>query len=207
MVRLVFGLLVFVGLLVTGASGGEYNPVLSIGDAAPDWKDLPGIDGKKHSLADLKGYDTVVLFFICNSCDVVAAYEDRILALAKKHGGPKCAFVAVNVNKIPEDNLEAMKKRADEKKYPFVYFFDESQKIAKDYGANWTPEFFILDTARNVAYMGGVDDQSNANLVKKKYLEPALEAVLAGKKPEVAESAAIGCTIRFEREKRRRPTP
>jgi peroxiredoxin len=206
MSRFVVGLALSLGLFFQAATAGEFNPVLSIGDAAPDWKDLPGIDGKKHSLADYQSRDTVVLFFICNSCDVVAAYEDRILELAKKHGGPKCAFVAVNVNKIPEDNLEAMKKRAEEKKYPFVYLFDESQKIAKDYGANWTPEFFILDRARKVVYMGGVDDQSNTKLVKKKYLEPALEAVAGGKKPEVAESAAIGCTIRFEREKRRRPT-
>jgi thiol-disulfide isomerase/thioredoxin len=207
MSRLVFGLLFSVCLLVDSAAGGEYNPVLSVGDAAPDWKDLPGIDGKKHSLSELKDHDTVVLFFICNSCDVVAAYEDRILELAKKHGGPKCAFVAVNVNKVPEDNLEAMKKRAVDKKYPFVYLFDESQKIAKDYGANWTPEFFILDKSRRVAYLGGVDDQSNAKLVKKKYLEPALEAVLAGKKPAVAETAAIGCAIRYERERRKRPAP
>jgi thiol-disulfide isomerase/thioredoxin len=205
MSRLVFALLFSICLLAEGAAGGEYNPVLSAGDAAPDWKDLPGIDGKKYSLADFKNHDTVVLFFICNSCDVVAAYEDRILELAKKHGGPKCAFVAVNVNKVPEDNLEAMKKRSDDKKYPFVYLFDESQKIAKDYGANWTPEFFILDKARKVAYLGGVDDQSNPQLVKKKYLEPALEAVAAGKKPAIAETAAIGCAIRYERERRRRP--
>jgi thiol-disulfide isomerase/thioredoxin len=205
MLRLVVGLSLSFGLLVSASSAGEFNPVLSIGDAAPDWKDLPGIDGKKYALADFQDRDTVVLFFICNSCDVVAAYEDRILELAKKYGGPNCAFVAVNVNKVPEDNLEAMKKRADEKKYPFVYLFDESQKIAKDYGANWTPEFFILDKARKVVYMGGIDDQSNPQLVKKKYLEPALEAVAKGGKPQQAESAAIGCAIRFEREKRRRP--
>jgi peroxiredoxin len=206
MSRVVVGSLLALCLLVTGAAGGEFNPILSVGDAAPDWKDLPGIDGKKHSLADFKAADVVVLFFICNSCDVVAAYEDRIIELARRHGGAKCAFVAVNVNKIPEDNLDAMKKRADEKKYPFVYLFDESQKIAKDYGANWTPEFFVLDKARKVAYLGGVDDQSNPKLVKKKYLEPALEAVLAGKKPAVAETAAIGCAIRYERERRKRPT-
>lgn len=187
------------------ALAGEFNPVLSIGDAAPAWKDLPGTDGKPHSLDELKSHDVVVLMFLANSCDVVAEYEDRLLALAKKHGGAKCAFVAVNVNKIPDDNLEAMKKRAADKKYSFVYLFDETQQIAKHYGATWTPECFVIDKSRKIAYMGGVDDHSNAKLAKKSYLDDALTAVLAGKKPAVPETGAIGCAIRYERERRKRP--
>ncbi len=187
------------------ATAGNINPVLSVGDKAPAWNDLPGTDGKSHSLDELKSYDVVVLMFLANSCDVVAEYEPRLLALAAKHGGRRCAFVAVNVNKIPEDGLEAMKKRAADRKYPFVYLFDESQKIAKDYGASWTPECFVLDRERKIAYLGGVDDHSNPKLATKAYLDEALTAVLAGKKPAAPETGAIGCAIRYERERRRKP--
>jgi peroxiredoxin len=185
-------------------SAGEYNPVLNVGDAAPEWKDLPGIDGKKHSLADLKDKDVVVLFFTCNSCDVATEYEDRIIAVAKKYAGPqgKAAFVAVNVNKIPADAPAELKKRAEAKKFPFVYLHDDTQKIAKAYGATFTPEFFVLDKQRKIAYMGGLDDNSNAEIAKNKYLETALDAVLAGKKPTTSETVAIGCMIRYERERR-----
>jgi len=188
----------------TTARAGEYNPVLSVGDAGPAWKNLPGVDGKKHSLADLKDKDVVVLFFTCNSCDVATEYEDRILALAKKYAGPKdrTAFVAVNVNKIPEDSLEEMKKRAEEKKFTFPYLFDETQQLAKAYGATSTPEFFVLNRDRKVVYMGGFDDSSNEKTVKNRFLEEALKAAVAGKSPKTTETVAIGCLIRYERERR-----
>lgn len=188
------------------ARAGAINPVLSVGDKAPEWKDLPGIDGKKHSLADLKDKDFVVVCFTCNSCDVAKDYEDRIIALAKKYADAKAkvAFVAVNVNKIPADNLDAMKKRADEKKFPYAYLYDDSQKVAKDYGATSTPEFFVLDKNRKIAYMGGFDDHSTAKLAKQKFLETALDSVLKGQKPKTAETAAIGCLIRYERERRKK---
>jgi peroxiredoxin len=192
--------------VVAPLSAGEYNPVLTVGDSAPEWKDLPGVDGKKHSLAELKDKDVVVLFFTCNSCDVATEYEDRIIAVAQKFGGDqgRAAFVAVNVNKIPEDGLPEMKKRAEAKKFPFVYLYDETQQIAKAYGATFTPEFFVLDKSRKVVYMGGVDDNSNPKGVKNRFLETALEAVLDGKKPTTAETVAIGCMIRYERERRTR---
>jgi peroxiredoxin len=197
--------LLFLMSLGSVAIAGEYNPVLNIGDAAPEWKNLPGVDGKSHSLAELKDKEIVVLFFTCNSCDVATEYEDRIIALARKYAGPndRAAFVAVNVNKIPEDALPEMKKRAEAKQFPFVYLFDESQQIAKAYGATSTPEFFILDRTRRVVYMGGVDDSSNAKIVKHSYLADALGAVLQGKSPKPAETVAIGCLIRYERERRR----
>jgi hypothetical protein len=94
-----------------------------------------------------------------------------------------------------------MKQRAEKKKFPFPYLFDETQKIAKDYGAVFTPEFFVLGPERKIAYMGGMDDNSNAAKVKANYLEPAVEAVLAGKQPETQEAVARGCRIRFARER------
>jgi peroxiredoxin len=143
----------------------------------------------------------VVVVFTCNSCPVATDYEDRLAAFAKKYAG-KVAVVAINVNRIPEDSLSKMKERAEQKKFTFPYLFDESQKIANDYGATFTPEFFVLGADRKIVYMGGMDDNSNPALVKTNYLEPAVEAALNGSKPEVAESAARGCLIRYARKRR-----
>ena len=182
---------------------GEYNTELKIGDAAPAWKNLPGTDGKQHSLDDLKDKKLVVVVFTCNSCPVAADYQDRIIEFAKRHVD-QVAVVAINVNKIPEDSLPKMKELAEKKKFPFPYLFDETQQIAKDYGALFTPEFFVLGPERKIAYMGGMDDNSSAAAVKTKYLEAAVEALLAGKTPAVQESLAQGCRIRYARERRAR---
>ncbi len=188
------------------AFAGKYNPVLDYGSKAPAWKDLPGVDGKKHSLDDLKKSDVVVVVFTCNSCDYAVEYEDRIIAFAKKYSAADSgvSVVAINVNRIEEDSLPAMKKRAAKRKFPFMYLFDESQKIANDYGAIRTPEFFVLDKNRKIAYMGAFDDSTDASKVKKVYVEDAIAAVKSGKKPKVEETVAIGCRIRFERRRRKR---
>ena len=138
----------------------------------------------------------MVVVFTCNSCPVAADYEDRIIAFAKRHA-TDVAVVAINVNRIAEDSLPKMKERASEKHFPFVYLYDESQKIAKAYGATFTPEFFILDADRKIAYMGGMDDNSNPGEVKAEYLEPAITAVLAGEKPAKTETVArvAGCAM------------
>lgn len=192
--------LVLLPLFAVAAPAGEFNKVLKIGDAAPAWTDLPGTDGKKHSLAGLKDKAAVVVVFTCNSCPFAVEYEDRIVALAKS-SGEKVAVVAINVNTIKEDALPEMTKRAEKKKFPFAYLFDESQAIAKKFGANYTPEFFVLDKERKVAYMGALDDTSKAADVKVRYVEDALAAVLAGKPAAKGETLARGCKIRFNRAK------
>jgi peroxiredoxin len=188
------------------AVAGKYNEVLNIGDAAPPWTELEGVDGKRHSLADLADKDVVVVVFTCNSCPVATDYEDRILAFSKKFAGPagKVGLVAINVNQIAEDKLPKMKERAEARGFDFPYLYDGSQAIGRAYGANFTPEFFVLDRQRKVVYMGGMDDSSNPQTVKTRYLEPAVEAALSGKAPEVAEAPAIGCRVRYAR-KRREP--
>ena len=186
------------------ASAGEYNSVLNIGDPAPAWKDLPGVDGKLHSLSDLKDKETVVVVFTCNSCPVAADYEDRIIKFAKTHGGPggKVALVAINVNKVEADSLPKMQERAKEKGFTFPYLFDETQKIGRAFGANFTPEFFVLNRERKVVYMGGMDDNSNGDAVTASYLEPAVLAVLKGEKPAQTETLPRGCRIRYARERK-----
>jgi len=210
---------VFLWAVMTAVSidAGKYNDVLSIGDKAPEWKDLPDVvSGKKHSLADLEDVPVVVVVFTCNSCPVATDYEDRILKFAEKYGvgtrgndpraiklaagHSKVAFVAINVNKVKDDLPPEMKKRAEKKNYAFPYLFDETQEIARKFGANFTPEFFVLDRERRVVYMGAMDDNSNPAKVTASYLELAVEAALAGERPTITEtSAAAGCRIRYAR--------
>jgi peroxiredoxin len=203
-----WGLLVLAFTAGTGfsqsANAGEYNPVLNIGDKAPAWEKLPGVDGKMHSLSDLKDTPVVVVVFTCNSCPYAVDYQDRINALAKKHAGDsaKVKVVAINVNLIEEDSLAKMQERAKEKGFVFPYLFDESQQIANAYGATRTPEFFVLDAERKIVYMGAMDDSSDAAKVTKRYVGPAIEAALSGTAPEVKETVAVGCNIRFARKRR-----
>jgi peroxiredoxin len=185
-------------------SAGEYNPVREIGDAAPTWTRLPGTDGKIHSLSDLKDKDAIVVVFTCNSCPYAVDYEDRLIAFHKKFHSRNVAVVAINVNKVPEDALPAMKKKARQKKFPFVYLFDASQKIAKDYGALYTPEFFVLNKQRKIAYMGSMDDNPDLKKVKMHYLETAVARVLAGQAVKKSETIAFGCRIRFDKKRRKR---
>lgn len=167
------------------AAAGEFNKVLSVGDPAPAWADLAGTDGKKHALADLKDKDVVVVVFTCNSCPVAAGYEDRIAALAAVHAGPdgKAAVVAINVNTVPEDRLPEMTKRAAKKKYAYPYLYDPTQEIARKYGAVYTPEFFVLNKERKVAYMGALDDKSPPAAASVGYVEQAVAAASPASRP------------------------
>ena len=185
-------------VLSASLSAGEFNKTLSLGDDAPAWADLPGTDGKKHALGDLKDKDLVVVVFTCNSCACAQEYEDRIVAFAQAHGD-RVGVVAINVSLLAEDRLDAMKKKAVKKKFTFPYLYDETQKIAQSYGATYTPEFFVLTKDRKVAYMGSMDDKTNVNDVKDKYLESAIAAVLNGATPAKGETPSRGCRIKYKR--------
>jgi len=183
---------------------GEFNEVLNIGDAVPVWSDLPGTDGKSHSLADYKNKAAVVLIFTCASCPTAADYEDRINELAKRFGGPKgeVAFVAVCVNRVKGDMLAELTERAKQREFAFDYLHDESQKIAKDYGAIFTPEFYVLGRDRKLVYMGAFDDKTDAALVQQRYVEAAIAAILKGEQPAIKETIARGCRVRYARERK-----
>jgi peroxiredoxin len=187
-----------------GALAGEFNPDVNIGDAAPAWIDLPGTDGKTHSLGDLKEKKAVVVVFTCNSCPYAIDAEERLVALANHCENQGVGVVAINVNKTPEDSMEAMRKRSEQKSFPFSYLLDESQKIAKDFGARYTPECFVLDQHRKIVYMGSLDDSPDGKKVTKQFVRNALTAALAGEEPEVKETVPIGCRIRFDRKRRTR---
>ncbi len=182
---------------------GQYNPDRNIGDPGGAWRELPGIDGKLHSLADLAEHEVVVVVFTCNSCPYAVDYEDRLGKLASKYASipQKVALVAINVNNIEADLLPAMERRASEKKFSFPYLHDATQQIAKDYGAGRTPEFFVLNKQRKIVYMGAMDDNTKEAEVKQRYVEDAVEAVLAGKPVAISETPPVGCAIRFTRQR------
>lgn len=171
---------------------------VGIGDKGPAWKNLAGTDDKQHSLKDLKKSKAIAIVFTCNTCPVVVAYEDRLIKLANDYKDKGVTIVAINVNKGPRNNLEAMKQRAEEKGFPFAYLFDPSQQIARDYAATCTPHVFLLDGKRKIAYMGAIDDNMNADAVKQHHLQDAIDAVLAGKTPTVAKTKQVGCGIAYE---------
>lgn len=198
-------LLTVVALLAPAASaGGEFNEVLSIGDTAPAWKGLPGTDGKLHSLTDLQSCEVVVVVFTCVSCPTAVDYEARIDALTAKYAGPegKVAVVPICVNQVAADKLPALTKRVADKGFHFHYLYDESQKIAKDFGAIFTPEFYVFDKSRKLIYMGALDDSTDPEKVTLRYVEDAIAAALKGEKPTVSETIARGCRVRYARERR-----
>ena len=182
-------------------TAGEFNPVLNIGDKSPKWTDLPGVDGKKHSLVDLKN-EVVLVVFTCNSCPYAVDYEQRLIDFSSKYSD--VALVAINVNKVAEDNFDAMKERAKARGFKFTYLFDESQQIARDFGATYTPEFFVLNKERKVVYMGAMDDDPSGRNIKQHYVHDAVASLKKGGQIKTAETIAIGCRIRMERKRRRR---
>ena len=195
--------LLLLAILAPFSWAGEFNKVLSIGDAAPAWDMLEGIDGKKHSLADLTESEFVVVVFTCNSCAISVGYEDRIVAFATQHAGAKSGvtLIAINVNTIPADSLPEMKKRAEKKKFPFDYLYDPSQEIAKKFGATTTPEFFVLGKERTVMYMGTLDDKLDPADATVNYLVEALAVARGAKKEVLSETLPRGCKIRFLKKK------
>ena len=186
------------------AWSGEFNEVLNYGDTVPAWENLPGTDGKKHSLAELKDKEIVVLVFTCLSCPTALDYEERIDSLAKRYAGPdgKVAVVAVCVNRVEADRLPKLEARAKDKALSFIYLADESQKIARDYGAIFTPEFYVINKDRKLVYMGAMDDNTNPMLVKQNFVEAAIAAAQKGEKPAVTETLARGCRVRYVRERK-----
>lgn len=173
-----------------------------IGDIATDFK-LENVDGKMVSLSDYKEARGYIVIFTCNTCPYAQAYEERIVELDKKYaakGFPVIAIMPNNPNVQPGDNMEAMKSNAKQKGFTFPYLMDEEQKIYPQYGATKTPHVYILQKTKKgneVKYIGAIDDNfQDANAVKTKYVENAVDALLSGKEIKVTETRALGCTIK-----------
>ena len=194
------------GLFTAPLTAGKYNPVLNVGDQAPSWEKLPATDGKSYASDAFKDKEVLVVAFTCNSCPYAVDYEARLNQLAEKYAGKdsQVGVIAVNVNLIPADSLEKMKARAEKQGFAFPYLFDKSQKIGQAFGATRTPEFFVLNKDRKVVYMGAMDDATDASKVKQHYVEQAIQAALQGKQPEMTETIAIGCNVRYKRIRRKK---
>lgn len=171
---------------------------VEVGAKGPAWVDLEGVDGERHSLADLEKAKAVVVVFTCNHCPVAKAYEERLAQFQQDYADKGVELVAINVNNGKADKLPAMKERAKEKGFEFAYLYDPSQEIGREYGATVTPHAFVLDRERNVAYVGAIDDSMKADKVKAHYLRDAVDAVLAGKAPETTSTPPAGCGIAYE---------
>lgn len=162
---------------------------------------LPGVDGKNHSLSEFKDKKALITVFSCNHCPYVQAYEDRLIDIQKDYGPKGAQVVAINSNEsdnYPEDSFENMAARAKMKKFNFPYLRDESQNVARSYGATHTPHIFLFDQRGDLRYTGKIDDNwQEPSKVQRRYLREALDALLAGKPISEPETFAIGCTIKW----------
>jgi peroxiredoxin len=200
MIRYAAAASLLVGALAVGLAQAGGEKMFKIGAPAPTFTALPGVDGKDHSLSDYKNKDVLVIAITCNHCPVARAYEKRLVEFATKYAKPdsKVAFVAINVNNLPEDKLDKMKVRAKQQGFNFPYLYDASQKIARALNAKVTPEFYVFDKSRKLVYWGAMDDNNNAGNAKVNYLANAVEATLKGQTPATARTNARGCSVKYE---------
>ena len=184
---------------------GEIATGYKVGDIAADFN-LKSIDGQMKSLAGYKNAKGFIVVFTCNHCPFSVAYEDRIIGIHNRFSTDNYPVVAINPNDVatvPDDSYEMMIQRAKEKKFPFDYLYDESQEVARRFGAARTPHVYVLkktDKGLVVKYIGAIDDNADdPTAVKKHYLYDAMSAILSDKDPETPFTKAIGCTIKWKK--------
>ncbi len=172
-----------------------------IGATVADFK-LKNVDGNVVSLSGYKDKKGVVVVFTCNHCPFAKAYEERIIGLDKKFASQGFPIIAINSNDAgdyEEDSFENMKKRSLEKGYSFPYLQDETQTVAKTFGATRTPHVFVLrnDGGKfTVQYIGTIDDNyQDPGGVTKRYVEDAVSNILTGRPVVVTQTKAVGCAI------------
>lgn len=181
----------------SSARAGKFNRQVSVGDAAPHWKNLMGVDDRTHSLDDYKS-KVLVVVFIANHCPVAAACETRLKQLAADYRERGVEFVAISVSRLDADRLDKMKERAQDAKFPFPYLHDASQETGRRYGATATPQVFVLNAERRIAYMGALDDNwRDPAKVETPYARDAVDAILADRPPEIRETRPVGCAIEY----------
>ena len=161
------------------------------------------IDDEMVSLSDYKDAKGFIVVFTCNTCPYSIANEDRIIALDKKYKKIGFPVIAINPNDpvaVPGDSFEKMQDRGQEKGFTFPYLLDVGQKIYPRFGATKTPEVYIVTQSNlKVKYIGAIDNSSrDASAVTEKYVENALDALLAGEKIEKTTTRAIGCSIKVQ---------
>ncbi len=181
------------------------------GDSPPPF-DLPGVDGRRHQLDEFSGSRLLLVVFSCNHCPYAQAWEGRLIALSKEFGPKGLATVVINPNETehyPEDRFEGMVARAKEKGYPFPYLRDDSQEVARAYGALVTPHPFLFAPRSSGAgpaaksmeliFQGKIDDSwEDPKKARHHYLRDALQAALKGEPVPVTTSSVIGCSVKWK---------
>ncbi len=174
---------------------------LNLGDAAIPFS-LTGVDDQQHALADYGDKNAVAVIFSCNHCPFVLAWEDRMMQIQADYKDKGVQFLVINANDAvshPTDSFDSMKARQQERNFNFLYLRDETQEVAKAYGAERTPEIFLFDKDQKLSYYGAIDDNyEEPSAVKANYLRDALDAVLAGQTPATPKTEAKGCTIKWK---------
>lgn len=173
---------------------------LKAGDAAPEF-DLLGVDGRSHSLQSYSGHDALLVVFMCNHCPYVKAKIDAIKEVHERFAG-RVAVVGINSNdaaRYPDDSYENMKAVAAERGIKFDYLVDETQDIARQYGAVCTPDPFLFDSKGRLVFHGRIDDaMSPGATVAEKTMISNIEALLAGRSIEKDFDPSVGCSIKWK---------
>ena len=186
---------------MVGAAMAIESKAAEAGTACPDFR-LPAVDGKRYARDDFAGSPVLVVMFICNHCPYVKAVEDRLIALARGYEKKGVQFVGVCSNdaaSYPEDAFDRLAARWRDKSYGFPYLHDESQDVARAFGAVCTPDIFVYDRERRLAYRGRIDDSwKDATKVTRPELAEALDALLAGGRPSVPQKPSLGCSIKWK---------
>jgi peroxiredoxin len=201
MQKLFFTVMAIIGLSFLSTAHEGYH----VGDAVSDFS-LKNINGKNVSLADYSESKGFIITFTCNHCPYAVAYEDRIIALDKTYAAKGYPVIAINPNdavQYPDDDFKSMQTRAKDKQFTFPYLHDESQAVAKKFGALKTPHMYVVKKEGGklmIKYIGAIDDNwEDASAVTEKYVESAVDALLTGKAVAVENTKAIGCGIKWKK--------
>ncbi len=174
---------------------------LELAQSAPAFS-LPATDGKTYTLADFADADVLVISFTCNHCPYVINSDAHTAALAERFAPKGVRFVAINsnsANTYAEDSFPAMVERMNEHQFPWTYLHDESQAVAKAYGALRTPHFFVFDKARKLVYTGrSIDSPRDVTKVTTNDLERALTELISGKPVSVPATNPVGCNVKWD---------
>ena len=176
--------------------------MLPLGTSAPDFR-LPDTNGKLVALADFKPAPALLVLFICNHCPYVKHIRSALADVAREYQRRGAAIVAISANDVQshhDDSPEKMKQEARSAGYVFPYLYDESQSVAQAYRAACTPDIFLFDKNRKLAYRGQFEDSrpGNGRPVTGKDLRAALDAVLEGKPVPEPQTASVGCNIKWK---------
>jgi peroxiredoxin len=173
---------------------------LTMATEAP-YFELPGVDGRDHSLDDYADIPVLAIVWSCNHCPYVQGWEARMKAIQRDYGDRGFHLVAISSNDAvshPADSFDEMKARAEAQGFNFDYLYDEDQSVARRYGPERTPEVFLFDADRRLVYHGAIDDNRDEDAVGQHYLRDAIEALLEGREPPVRETQPVGCTVKWK---------